>query len=146
MGKIRTITASGTDTSKALVRLLLSHCQNNRVVSIICLADDKADPDTVVRRLAGRSRRPGRLVEDEKPVVMEDGPQKAAALLETLTRRERQVLKLLVQGLSSKAIAFELNISSRTVEIHRASARKKLGVRNSAALIRTAMTADVASW
>ena len=69
----------------------------------------------------------------------------AAPVAETGTRcftaREWQVLDLLVSGLSSKLIAHELEISSRTVEIHRANLMRKMGVRNTASLIRAAFLA-----
>jgi DNA-binding CsgD family transcriptional regulator len=58
-----------------------------------------------------------------------------------LTARERQVLDLLVRGLSSKCIAHELVISPRTVEVHRANLMRKMGVRNIAALVRTVFEA-----
>ena len=58
-----------------------------------------------------------------------------------LTVRERQVLDLLVRGLSSKCIAHELVISPRTVEVHRANLMRKMGVRNIAALVRTVFEA-----
>jgi two-component system response regulator FixJ len=51
------------------------------------------------------------------------------------------VFDLLVSGLSSKLIAHELDISSRTVEIHRANLMRKMGVRNTASLIRAAFAA-----
>lgn len=57
------------------------------------------------------------------------------------TVREWQVFDLLVSGLSSKLIAHELEISSRTVEIHRANLMRKMGVRNTASLIRAAFAA-----
>lgn len=57
------------------------------------------------------------------------------------TAREWQVFDLLVSGLSSKLIAHELEISSRTVEIHRANLMRKMGVRNTASLIRAAFAA-----
>jgi len=50
--------------------------------------------------------------------------------LKTLTEREREVLSLAITGLSSKEIANQLSISSRTVEIHRANTMKKTGVSN----------------
>lgn len=50
----------------------------------------------------------------------------AKALLDQLTPRELSVLDKLVNGCSNKIVAYELGISSRTVEIHRARIMKKL--------------------
>jgi FixJ family two-component response regulator len=46
-----------------------------------------------------------------------------------LTPREHQVLSALIHGKPNKTVAVELGISTRTVEIHRAHIRKKLGIR-----------------
>lgn len=59
----------------------------------------------------------------------------------SFTAREWQVFDLLLSGLSSKQIAYELDISSRTVEIHRANLMRKMGVRNTVSLIRAAFAA-----
>ncbi len=61
--------------------------------------------------------------------------------LATLTHRERQILKLLVQGLSSKQVAGELKITVKTVENHRARLLRKTGALNAADLTRMAMLA-----
>ena len=58
-----------------------------------------------------------------------------------LTAREWQVFDLVVTGLSNKQIAYELSISPRTVELHRARLMQKMGVRNTASLIRAALFA-----
>jgi two-component system response regulator FixJ len=50
--------------------------------------------------------------------------------LSVLTRRERQVLELVVAGKFNKSVADILGISTKTVELHRASLMSKLGVRN----------------
>ncbi|TPW21759.1 MAG: two component LuxR family transcriptional regulator [Elusimicrobia bacterium] len=55
-----------------------------------------------------------------------------------LTARERQVLTLVAEGLSSKEIAAELGIGSRTVETHRERLMDKLDARNSVDLVRSA--------
>ena len=60
---------------------------------------------------------------------------------QSFTAREWQVFDLLLSGLSSKQIAYELQISSRTVEIHRANLMRKMGVRNTVSLIRAAFAA-----
>lgn len=59
-----------------------------------------------------------------------------------LTPRECQILQMLAQGLDSKAMARELDISVRTVETHRLSIRRKLNIDGSAALIRYALSAS----
>ena len=53
---------------------------------------------------------------------------------DTLTQREREVLKLVAEGKSNKAIAEFLFLSAKTVEKHRAKLMAKLGMRNAAAL------------
>lgn len=57
-----------------------------------------------------------------------------------LTQREREVLQLLVDGLSNKEIGIQLKISPRTVEVHRARIMEKLRARNTADLIRIVLT------
>ncbi|WP_164156322.1 response regulator transcription factor [Sandarakinorhabdus rubra] len=54
--------------------------------------------------------------------------EQARAQLNALTPRERDVLAGLVEGQSNKVIAYDLGISPRTVEIHRANLMSKLGV------------------
>jgi two-component system CheB/CheR fusion protein len=58
-----------------------------------------------------------------------------------LTLRERQTLDLILDGHSNKSIAADLGISQRTVEVHRAAIMKKIGTKNFAALVRTALCA-----
>jgi FixJ family two-component response regulator len=65
----------------------------------------------------------------------------AEAMLGLLTPRERGVMKLLVDGCSTKMAAFELGISPRTVELHRARILAKTCARNLGAVVRVAMTA-----
>jgi DNA-binding NarL/FixJ family response regulator len=57
----------------------------------------------------------------------------------SLTEREQQVLKLAVQGKSNKDIARRLFISPKTVSVHRTNIMAKLGVHNSAELVRYAI-------
>ncbi|NIR29952.1 MAG: response regulator transcription factor [Gammaproteobacteria bacterium] len=56
--------------------------------------------------------------------------------LEQLTPREREVMELIVAGKANKVVAFELQISERTVELHRARIMKKMGVRSLPELMR----------
>ncbi|MFD0739485.1 response regulator [Lysobacter koreensis] len=81
------------------------------------------------------------------------GPQAAKALAEQLqhpernlgdpygqlTAREREVFHLIVEGLTTKEIARKLDISAKTAENHRARVLDKIGVRNTAELVRYAL-------
>ncbi len=61
----------------------------------------------------------------------------------TLSVREREVLDWLAEGSSNKAIARELDISPRTVEIHRANMMTKLGARHAAEAVRLKLEAKL---
>lgn len=68
----------------------------------------------------------------------------ARAQLNGLTPRERDVLNGLVEGQSNKVIAYDLGISPRTVEIHRANLMSKLGVGSLSDALKIAFTARMA--
>jgi DNA-binding NarL/FixJ family response regulator len=57
-------------------------------------------------------------------------------MISILTEREAEVLKLIVNGLSNKEIAFELRITERTVKAHRQAVMRKLKVDSVALLVR----------
>jgi len=65
----------------------------------------------------------------------------AAAKLETLTQREREVMDLVVQGRKNKQIADDLRISVKTVEAHRARAMEKMDVSSVAELVSATLSA-----
>ncbi len=75
----------------------------------------------------------------------EQSASEAAARIATLSPRERQVLEGIVLGRASKVIAYDLGISLRTVEVHRARMLERLGTRSVAAAIRLAVMAGLAS-
>jgi len=60
--------------------------------------------------------------------------QQRRDLLGELTERERDVMRLIVEGLPNKLIADQLNISVRTVEVHRARVFDKMGVKSAVEL------------
>jgi FixJ family two-component response regulator len=60
---------------------------------------------------------------------------------DTLSARQREVMELAADGLSSKKIGSRLNISPKTVDNHRAWAMERLGARNLAEVVRMVMTA-----
>jgi len=62
--------------------------------------------------------------------------------LERLTKRERQVMDLLVDGNQNKVIAAKLSISPRTVELHRARVMEKLEAKSLSDVVRIALTAS----
>jgi two-component system, LuxR family, response regulator FixJ len=66
-----------------------------------------------------------------------------ASRLETLTPREHDVLELLVAGKQNKQIAYDLGISPRTVEIHRARVMEKMAATSISHLVRMVVVARV---
>ena len=71
-----------------------------------------------------------------------DRVRDAATRLQALTPREREVLDGLARGLPNKTVAYELGISARTVEIHRANVMTKLGARSFSEALRIAFAAQ----
>lgn len=61
------------------------------------------------------------------------------ALFASLTPREREVLDLVVEGMSNKAIANSLGLSAKTVEVHRAKVMDKMHARSISDLVKMAM-------
>ena len=59
-----------------------------------------------------------------------------ARRLATLTRREREVMDMVIQGKANKVIAIDLGLSQRTVEVHRAHVMDKMTARTLADLVR----------
>ncbi len=108
--------------------------QTERVCALvkqIAVADEPAP-------LAGARRD----VEDRGGRASETGRTPRPALpagQRPLTKREREVLQLISEGYSNKQGALRMRISPRTFESHRAEAMRKLGARNTAELVRTAL-------
>ena len=65
----------------------------------------------------------------------------AAMRVASLTKREREVMDLVVAGKANKVIAARLGINQRTVESHRAAVMKKLGAQSISDLVRLAIAA-----
>jgi len=66
--------------------------------------------------------------------------QNVLQYLGQLSRREEEVMRLLIQGKANKVIAHEMNLSTKTIETHRAHIMRKLGINSLAGLVWMAMT------
>jgi DNA-binding CsgD family transcriptional regulator len=68
--------------------------------------------------------------------------RRAAAIfcgtVDSLSRRERQVFDLLIQGMTNREAGIHLGISAKTVDTHRTHVMKKLGVHSACELVRVA--------
>jgi DNA-binding NarL/FixJ family response regulator len=66
-------------------------------------------------------------------------PRGSSSPIEKLSDREFQVFQLIGQGKSTRDIAEQLHLSPKTVDVHRANIKKKLGLTDVTALIRHAV-------
>ena len=76
------------------------------------------------------------------PIVlhqMNRPPAERIAGKDLLTRREREVLRLIAEGATTKEIASRLNISPKTAQVHRDNLKQKLNLRSTAAIVRYAI-------
>jgi len=89
--------------------------------------------EAIVRSFARLERADVRATEEREALV------RVAAL----TPREQEVLEGLAQGFPNKTIAYDLGVSSRTVEVHRASLMTKLGVHTLSDALRIAFAAGM---
>jgi DNA-binding NarL/FixJ family response regulator len=103
-------------TSGAELRLAIENVANG--MTHVCSSARRPSPDSVRFRAA-----------DE--------------ILERLTPRQREVLKLIAEGNSTKQIALQLNISVKTVETHRMLLTDRLDIHDTAGLVRYAIKAGL---
>ena len=96
--------------------------------------------DTMFRAIRNAGTRSG--------AAIAAGSRKTMALsrIEKLSKREREILAGMVEGLSNRLIGKHLSISPRTVELHRANLLSKIGARHSAEAIRLAIEASLPSF
>jgi DNA-binding NarL/FixJ family response regulator len=108
--------------------------QTERVCAMIKQMADTQEGALADARTPGSERRAGKGGARAPGVMFAPSPGQ-----KPLTRREREVLTLVSEGYSNKQGALRMHISPRTFESHRAEAMRKLGARNTAELVRTAL-------
>lgn len=150
--------------SGQVIRQVLRACPKTRVL-ILTMHDDSAylasamsagAAGYVVKKVAGselesaiRAVHRGRMFVDltravgpaRRPVPGQVGEQRRPP--KDLSRREREVLRLLAQGHSNQQIADHLGVSVKTVETHRTRLREKLGLKGRAELYRFAAESGI---
>jgi two-component system response regulator FixJ len=75
---------------------------------------------------------------DQAEVVLEELTE-LRSRFESLTQRQTETMRYLIEGLATKDIALKLGLSPRTVEIHRAFVMSKMNAKSVADLLRTCM-------
>jgi two-component system response regulator FixJ len=95
------------------------------------------DDDVLIKAIESAFARRSRLDQQREAV-------EAAKRISELSTREREVLESLMAGHPNKVIAYELGISVRTVEVHRARMMHRLGVHQLAEAVRLAIMAGLA--
>ncbi|EHH12686.1 transcriptional regulatory protein FixJ [Mesorhizobium amorphae] len=140
------------------VELLEKLNQIEAAVPVVVITGDGDIPMAVAAMRAGASdfiekpfeddvlieaiKRAARLL-DPNAEIVNDVPAMRSRL-DRLSAREREVLSAVIAGLSNKAIADDLNISSRTVEVHRANVMFKMQASSLPELVRIAMALELA--
>ncbi len=136
---------------KTKVIILSMHCESGMVKELIGIGADgyllknasKEELIGAIRNVAG-----GRqyfATDVTLSLLSKDKPQTQQGLTVELTRREREILTLIVDGYSNKEIGKKLFISHRTVDTHRTNLMKKLGINNIAGLISFAIKNGIVS-
>lgn len=98
-----------------------------------------------VESVLGNRRFLSSLIDPQVREAMECEWSRPEGYSSDLTGRQRQIVIMLANGRSAKHIAEELNISTKTVEFHKANITHKLGIRTTSDLIRFALTEGMTS-
>jgi two-component system response regulator FixJ len=130
------------DRSKFMAIMLTGHASVGLAVEVIRAGavdfqEKPYEPDNLLRTVDEAFERL------EQGRAMANRVQAAQAKIERLSSRERAVLEGLIEGYPNKVIAHELEISPRTVEIHRSKVMDKLEVRSLSEALRISFAAGL---
>ena len=95
-------------------------------------------PEVLVDAISAVARGERYLSPDVQRVIAQQAPSQGQSLVNTLTAREFEVLRLLARGETVKHIGEKLGLSEKTVANHQSAIREKLGARNGVQLARVA--------
>ncbi len=109
-----------------------------------------ADPAELLAAIRSAARGEAYLTPDQARRVLAEyqhrtGRDQGAGGLSALSAREREVLRLIAEGMTGKEVAGRLGLSPNTIERHRTNIMNKLGLRNRAELIRFAIREGLSS-
>jgi two-component system response regulator NreC len=98
----------------------------------------KQSPSGVLLRAIRAAANGGRYLDPALPTRTQPRDPRRRAATPLITEREKEVLRLMAIGHSNKEIAADLVISVKTVEVHKANAMRKLGLRGRTDVVRYA--------
>lgn len=108
----------------------IEHAVESMRLGAVDFLEKPFDPEQLLNRLSALSRA------SDAAARLQRNTRQRAALLDTLTPREKQVLSGIVDGQANKQVAVDLGISARTVETHRVHIMQKLQANSLAHLVR----------
>ena len=100
------------------------------------LKDDSLD--LLIEAICHPKKR-GFWVSEEVESILNDYESNEFSLYETLTAREQQIFRLLAEGVGYKEIAYKLNVSPKTVSVHRDNIMRKMKLEHQTELIKQAV-------
>ena len=145
---------NGIDLSKQVIRLhpqiriiAFSSFDDSNYVKQVFRSGAKgyllknSDKQTIVKAIETVMEGEEYMDETIKKILLQESltGQRRSIFEVPLTKREKEILKLIAEGLSSQEIADRLYISLRTVETHRLNINQKLDVKNTAGLVKEAI-------
>ena len=82
-------------------------------------------------------------IDSDSPSLNKARRMRAVEIVKDLSKRQREVLQYIAQGMLNKQIAYELDLSERTIKMHRSILMKRLNVPSAADMVRLAVEAGM---